>query len=424
MPAGQTGTFFWLMYGGTSPNNQPRAFINMGTQNVYSSPEAYPRSGSINLGPITSSNSFYIIVGWRDSNNNYNMTNWKNAANVSQDPNATGNSGGFTEGGTATGANGLPVDSDGNNVPEEAQNRWDKEVTLENDTDGIKTFRITTKDANGNIISTKTITVGPNSKIPWKMTSNESFSYEIDEASTVDGGETAWDNVESGNAVGTTPTQNNGTSTPTSTTSGASSTPTPTASTPQPNVPDEARPGSSPDPNAEARHKELRGELQRIASQDKAAMDKAHADAVADGHIQSQNKDALKSIADKLTGTQTSTGTTTGLGGDGITGTIPDEGAFSYSAGQTRATETKAGIDLIKTDLLALQNRLVGGVNANAALAWTIDFPRFGARVISLEGFSDRIAQIRTFILFFVAYKAIMDIISVLRGTFADEGKL
>lgn len=187
----------------------------------------------------------------------------------------------------------------------------------------------------------------------------------------------------------------------------------------EPPVPDQPRPGEG-EPNTEARHKEIRGELQRIAAGinrvgNQAADDadrtnellggvKDSTDGVGDGV--DGLKDGLEGVGDSVDGVKDAID---GLGEGGQSGL----GTPGVSAGGQGADVEDQGIfakiDAVRTGSAAVLEASQGVVSAlglnrsvsSSALSWQVSVPVFGSYTLNLDSvLGEYIPIIRNFLLF------------------------
>lgn len=297
VPANQENTtLFWIMYGGSSPNDPNLAYINMGSGPGAGSPVSYDRTIGWTIGPFTHGAAFYLLVGVRISTYSgqvYKWQFWKNSYNATQNPNGSpGAPGGdVSDTNVALGPTGQPVGANGQEPPQ-AKVQYKKQIELVNETDTTREYKITVKDADGNVISENIVKVPAGSKMPWKINSDQPFSYEVSRGDLYEDN-VEWTPYDSGTGDGLTAGQ--GGTSPGGTTSGAGGGASSTGAPGEPPAtPDEARPGASPDPNAEARHKEMKGELGRIVSQLRSIGGTAHNDSVQEQQAMQAAREAME----------------------------------------------------------------------------------------------------------------------------------
>lgn len=365
---------------------------------------------------MTDSQDFRAEFGYW-ANSAWKKLKWVNSYNYSTNPNggtSNGgqNSGGYNDNDDMTDANGNPVDANGNPVPAEGYKETTK-ITNNDNTPMI--VRVTLKDANGNIISQRQITVPPNSTTNVVNKLDQPFTASYDKATYYDpdtGGGAGWESLGSGHqassSAGGGGYSGGGSS---------SATNTPTPSTTPTATPSESRPNSGTgelEANAEARHKELMKELQRGTNMQKTGIDQAHGDQLAAGQKGDLGNSLLKGIKkgiEDLKGNGDGSGNT----GGGYLGNVPD--APDESA---KVTSLAQGYNLLKSDINALLGKWQS-YTGSAALVWSFNVMGYDIN-LSLEPYADIIAAVRSGEVMLLSAFALISAVRIVRGGLTDAG--
>jgi hypothetical protein len=268
----------WKAFWQTDPHSNPLtgAWFTTGNGTTGTSPTSSNQVVGYNLPAMTQTSPFQVVIGYEDIGNGtpypWYPQFWAVAYNYTGNPSGNGPGGTYNYNGEATTSGGAPVGPDGQPTGASGQRA---RVPVSNTGNSPQDFLITMRDGNGNVINQQRITLPPHSTQTLNLTNPSPFTYTVSSSRgslSGDDGAVTFDPASTGSSTSTsefTPTTPSvsGTITPTGT----------TAPNAQNNV---ARPGTT-EGNADARNTELRGEVQRVATQVRTSGDVLHGDAVA-----------------------------------------------------------------------------------------------------------------------------------------------